>query len=71
MGFTASKKVGNAIERNLSKRRLRASFVEFQEKLDDGIFIFVAKRDLLTTDYKTLQKNLNFAFKRMGILKNR
>jgi len=71
VGFTASKKVGNAVERNLSKRRLRASFLDFQEKVEDGLFVFVAKKELLTIDHKTLQKNLHFAFKRIGALKNR
>jgi ribonuclease P protein component len=69
VGFTASKKVGNAVERNLSKRKLRALFLEFQEKLEDGIFIFVAKREIVEIEYKALKKSLFYAFKRVGALK--
>jgi len=61
--------VGNAVERNFSKRRMRASFLEFQEKIEDGIFVFVAKKDILTIDYKELQKNLSYALKRVGAFK--
>jgi ribonuclease P protein component len=69
VGFTASKKVGNAVERNLSKRKLRAGFLELQEKLEDGIFVFVAKREILEVEYKALIKSLVFALKRVGALK--
>lgn len=69
VGFTASKKVGNAVERNFSKRRMRASFLEFQEKIEDGIFVFVAKKDILEIEYKELQKSMRYALKRVGALK--
>lgn len=71
MGFTASKKVGNATERNFSKRRLRAAFLEFQDRVEDGIFVFVAKKDIVTIEYKELSKSLLYAFKRVGALKKR
>ena len=48
---------------------MRASFLEFQEKVEDGIFVFVAKKEILSIDYKELQKNLHYALKRVGALK--
>ncbi len=63
--------MGNAVERNFSKRRLRASFLDFQDNLEDGVFVFVAKKEILTCDYKKLQKDMQYAFKRVGALKKR
>ena len=57
----ASKKVGNAVKRNLAKRRLRAMFIEHEFK--KGSFVLVAKKDILEVDFKQLQylfkKSLN------------
>ncbi len=69
VGFTASKKVGNAVARNFSKRRLRASFIAYQEQLEEGTYVFVAKKEILEIDFSLLQKNLYHAFKRIGALK--
>jgi len=68
IGFTASKKVGNAVARNFAKRRMRASFLAFSEELAEGTYLFVAKKEIGEIPYKTLQKSLNNAFKRLGVL---
>lgn len=49
---------------------MRATFLEFQEKIEDGIFVFVAKKDILEIEYKELQKSVHYALKRVGALKN-
>ncbi len=61
--------MGNAVARNFAKRRMRASFLEFQEKVEEGIFVFVAKKDILDIGYKELQKSIYYALKRVGALK--
>jgi len=48
---------------------MRACFLEFQEKVEEGIFVFVAKRDILQLEYKQLQKSIYYALKRVGALK--
>jgi ribonuclease P protein component len=68
-GFTAGKKVGNAVLRNRAKRRLRALFVELQDKLKDGIYVFVAKESLKNMSYKQLKSSLSWSFKRLECLK--
>ena len=50
---------------------MRASFLEFQEKIEDGIFVLVAKKDILEIEYKELQKSIYYALKRVGALKHR
>ena len=49
---------------------MRASFLEMQEKIEDGIFVFVAKKEILDIPYIELQKNLRYALKRVGALKH-
>ncbi len=66
IGFTASKKVGNAVVRNRSKRRLRALFAEFCTSLDDGSYVFVAKASMDQVSYETLKRDLRHVLRRTG-----
>ncbi len=68
VGFTASKKVGNAVKRNLSKRRLRALFSELENNLLDGSYVFVAKENINRMSYEALKKGLLWSFKRLGCI---
>ena len=61
IGFTATKKIGNAVIRNRAKRRLRALFCEYSNTLKDGTYIFVAKQSL----YETIHEKLEKDFKRI------
>ena len=54
VGFTATKKIGNAVKRNRAKRRLRALFREFSPSLKDGSYIFVAKQALEESSHEKL-----------------
>jgi ribonuclease P protein component len=66
IGYTASKKVGNAVIRNRSKRRLRAIWREVQSTLCDGHYVFVAKASLPEISYVTLQKDINYVLKKLN-----
>lgn len=70
VGFTATKKIGNAVVRNRSKRRFRALFQQFASILQDGNYIFVAKAALQETDFQSLQNDFKKILKRAGALKN-
>lgn len=69
MAFIASKKVGGAVQRNRAKRRLRAMFVSFEDKIISGNYIFVAKQKIFERDPKELEKDFLFALKRLELLK--
>lgn len=55
VGFTATKKIGNAVKRNRAKRRLRALFCEYSSSLQDGTYIFVAKQSINEVAHKQLK----------------
>ncbi len=67
-GFTASKKVGNAVFRNRAKRRLRALFLEFSPQMNTGTYIFVAKEAIKDTSHDELKADMYKALKRVGAL---
>ncbi|MCW8838151.1 MAG: ribonuclease P protein component [Thiovulaceae bacterium] len=57
IGFTATKKIGNAVVRNRSKRRLRSLFVKNSPSLQDGFYVFVAKATTSQIPAKNLQND--------------
>ncbi|MEA3330660.1 MAG: ribonuclease P protein component [Campylobacterota bacterium] len=57
VGFTATKKIGNAVKRNRAKRRLRALFREHSNTLKDGTYIFVAKQSIIEIPSVNLEKD--------------
>ena len=68
VGFTATKKIGNAVIRNRAKRRLRALFVKHSPTLKDGSYVFVAK--LATVQNTSVQLENDF-LKVLSRLKSR
>ncbi|DAB29578.1 MAG TPA: ribonuclease P protein component [Sulfurimonas sp. UBA12504] len=54
VGFTATKKIGNAVKRNRAKRRLRALFCKYSNTLIDGTYIFVAKQSIVESSYEQI-----------------
>ncbi len=61
IGLSISRKVGKACVRNLLKRRLRAIMYENRSKLQDYIFVIVAKEGIVLADFATLQRDILFA----------
>ena len=66
VGYTASKKVGNAVVRNRCKRRLRALFDELAPMLQDGWYVFVAKKGLFDNPFEDVRRDCKYVLKRTG-----
>ena len=69
VGFTATKKIGNAVIRNKAKRRLRALFYEYSSSFRDGTYIFVAKQALYNSSYQQLSKDFIRVLNRSKVFK--
>lgn len=68
IGITTSKKIGNAVVRNRSKRIIRAAFLELEKSLPLGYdFVFVARNEIVNLKsynvYYHIQKQINFLIK--------
>ena len=73
VGFTASKKVGGAVVRNLARRRLRALAREVlvREAVPGYDYVLIARAGTATRDYAQLRGDMRFALKRLKLLQAR
>ena len=71
IGITTSKKIGNAVERNRSKRVIRAAFRQLKKEID-GTFdiIFVARGRTKYTKSTALCEIMRKHFVSAGVIKN-
>lgn len=68
VGFTATKKIGNAVTRNRAKRRLRACAQEFLPKLGtDGFdYVLIARKDTASATWQQVCKDVEKALLRLA-----
>ena len=69
VGFTASKKVGNAVKRNRAKRRLRAAV---REVMIDGAapghdYVVIARAETIVRPYELLKQDLLAGLRRLKV----
>jgi ribonuclease P protein component len=67
IGYTVSKTVGNAVARNLAKRRLRELVRQLvpqyaKIKMD---YVIIARREISEADFKKIHDDLKFCLKRI------
>lgn len=70
VGFSVSKKVGNAVMRNKVKRRLRAAFSSQLPMLKNGYYVFAAKPLCAETDYRTLLGSVKYLLRKQNLYKD-
>jgi ribonuclease P protein component len=67
LGVTASRRVGNAIERNWWKRRVREIFRRNKDTIPTGFdFVVIVKASGKRDDFETLSRELLELIKRIG-----
>lgn len=71
VGFTVSRKVGNAVKRNRARRRLReVARLALPEIAKGGFdYVLIGRKETLTRPFKDLIGDLRWSLKRMGLLR--
>lgn len=68
VGYTATKKIGNAVIRSRSKRRLRAVVRDVLDKYayPHTDYVFIARNSTATCDFSELKKDTIYALKKIN-----
>ena len=67
VGFTASRKVGNAVARNRAKRRLRALADKVMPEAADPAhdYVFIGRTETLKRDFAAMEQDLRHALRKL------
>ena len=71
IGFSVSKRVGNSVQRNRAKRRMRACITPMVDRLKGGCnLILIAKPEVLDAPFPELQRQTETLLKRCSAWEN-
>lgn len=72
LGFTASRKVGNAVARNRARRRLKAAAAEVLRAAPEAKaatdLVLIARPATISRDYKALMEDFRRGLKKLGVV---
>lgn len=69
VGFTVSKKVGNAVQRNRVRRRLKEAFRMVMGRLGGNYsLVFVARPCIVDAEFRNIVNDMHLALKKSRIL---
>ena len=69
VGFSVSRKVGNAVIRNKTKRRLRECFRPHLGDVKPGLYVIFARPSAAKATFQSLQRDVRYLLKKQDALK--
>jgi ribonuclease P protein component len=67
VGFSVSKKVGNAVTRNRTKRRMREAFRPLIPRLRAGKYVLIARSAAAIAPFEDLRRSLCYLVRKQGL----
>ncbi len=69
IGITTSKKIGNAVERNRSRRVIRAAYSQLEDRINGNWdFVFVARSRTSKVKMQQVLNDMQDQFKMLGVI---
>ena len=69
VGFSVSKRVGNAVTRNLVKRRLRECFRPYLGDVKTGLYVIVARPSAAEATFQSLRRDVRYLLRKQDALR--
>ena len=71
IGFSINKKVGGAVVRNRTKRRLRAIVRPLLPLMKNGMYVILVRPSIVNLNYQTLSQQVEALFKRVNAIEDK